>query len=187
VSAAAFEARYRAEGDPWATLTDPAERAKAASNLAACGDGPFAAVCDLGAGLGVLAAALAPRARALLALDAAPTAVAAAADRLAPWPRAEARVAVLPDGLPAGAFDLVVASEILYYLPDPAFAATLDWLDRALLAGGRLVAVHWTGTAPDLHRSADAAHDALARRPRLAPVACTREPTYRLDVLEAVA
>jgi SAM-dependent methyltransferase len=186
VSAAAVEARYRAEGDPWATLTDPAERAKAAAALAACGEGPFAAVCDLGAGLGVLAAALAPRARALLALDAAPTAVAAAAERLAPWPRAQARVATLPDDLPAGAFDLVVASEILYYLPGPAFAATVDWLERALLPGGRLVAVHWTGSAADLHRSADAVHDELARRPRLTPVAGTRGPTYRLDVLEAV-
>jgi SAM-dependent methyltransferase len=187
VTAASFEARYRAQGDPWATLTNPVERAKAGAALAACGDGPFAAVCDLGAGLGVLAAALAPRARALLALDVAPTAVAAAAARLAPWPGAEARVAVLPDDLPAATFDLVVASEVLYYLPDAAFAATLDWLDRALLPGGRLVAVHWTGSAADMHRSADAAHDALARRPRLAPVAGTREPTYRLDVLEARA
>ena len=65
MTAAGFEARYRAQGDPWATLTDPVERAKAGAALAACGDGPFAAVCDLGAGLGVLAAALAPRARAL--------------------------------------------------------------------------------------------------------------------------
>jgi SAM-dependent methyltransferase len=185
VSAAAFEARYRADADPWATLTDPGERAKAAATLAACGDGPFAAVCDLGAGLGVLAAALAPRARALLAFDAAPTAVAAAAERLAPWPAAEARVALLPDDLPGGVFDLVVASEILYYLPDAGFAATLAWLDRALAPGGRLVAVHWTGTAPDLCRSADAVHAALAQRPRLVRVAATRAPTYRLDVMEA--
>ena len=185
MSAAAFEARYRAQGDPWRTLSDPVERAKAQAALAACGPGPFDTVCDLGAGLGVLAAALAPRSGRLLALDAAPTAVAAAAERLAPWPHAEARVAVLPDDLPAGPFELVVASEILYYLPQRALDATLDWLDRAVVPGGRVVAVHWLGHAADLHHSADDVHDALARRPRLEPTATTRAPTYRLDMLVA--
>ena len=185
MSAAAFEARYRAEGDPWRTLTDAAERAKADAALVACGDGPFDAVCDLGAGLGVLAAALAPRSRTLLALDGAPTAVASAAERLVPWPGARAAVAVLPDDLPSGTFDLVVASEVLYYLPPGGFAATLRWLDGAVRPGGRVVAVHWTGSAPDLHRSADATHDALARRPRLTRVATTRAESFRLDVLVA--
>jgi SAM-dependent methyltransferase len=185
MSVAAFEARYRAHGDPWGTLTDPSERAKAAATVDACGPGPFASVCDVGAGLGVLSAALAPRSRALLALDGAPTAAAAAADRLAPWPHARAAVATLPDDLPAGmAFDLVVASEILYYLDDGAFAATLDWLDGALAPGGRIVAVHWTGEAEDLHRPATAVRAGLAARPRLTVVRHARGPSYLLDVLE---
>jgi len=143
VSAAMFEARYQAEGDPWRTLSDPAERAKAEAVLAACGEGPFASVVDLGAGLGVLAAALAPRSRRLLALDAAPTAVAAAAGRLARWPGARAEVAVFPDDLPGGSFDLVVASEVLYYLAPVAFAATTKtWLSyaRARLVSSSMVA-----------------------------------------------
>lgn len=187
MSAAMFEARYRAEGDPWRTLSDPAERAKAEAVLAACGEGPFASVVDLGAGLGVLAAALAPRSGRLLALDAAPTAVATAAERLARWPGARAEVAVLPDDLPGGRFDLVVASEILYYLAPAAFAATLGWLDGAVAPAGRVVAVHWLGSAPDLERSADDVHAALAGRPRLTRIATTRADTYRLDVLAADA
>jgi SAM-dependent methyltransferase len=187
VSAATFEARYRAERDPWRTLSDPAERAKAEAVVSACGEGPFASVVDLGAGLGVLAAALAPRSRRLLALDAAPTAVAAAAERLAPWPGARAEVAVLPDGLPGEPFDLVVASEVLYYLSPDAFGATLRWLDGAVAPAGRVVAVHWTGSAPDLQRSADDVHAALARRPRLTRIETTRADTYRLDVLVADA
>ena len=187
MSAAMFEARYRAEGDPWRTLSNPAERAKAEAVLSACGDGPFASVVDLGAGLGVLAAGLASRSRRLLALDAAPTAVAAAARRLARWPGARAAVAVLPDDLPRDTFDLVVASEVLYYLSPAAFAATLRWLDGAVAPAGRVVAVHWTGSAPDLQRSADDVHAGLARRPRLTAIATTRAETYRLDVLAADA
>ncbi len=61
------------------------------------------------------------------------------------------------------------------------------WLDGAVAPAGRVVAVHWTGSAPDLQRSADDVHAALARRPRLTRIATTRAATYRLDVLAADA
>jgi trans-aconitate methyltransferase len=180
----AFEARYRADPDPWQTLTDPYERLKRERTLAACGDGPFAAACDLGAGPGVLAAALAPRCARLLALDGAPTAVAQARRRLAPFPHAEARVATLPSGMPDGPLDLVVASEILYYLDDIDFHTILRWLPKSLAPGGRCVAVHWTGDAPDLCRSAAAVGAALAATPGLRVLPTAPTDGFRLDVLE---
>jgi SAM-dependent methyltransferase len=181
-----FEARYRADADPWRTLTSPYELGKRGRTLAACGPGPFASVCELGAGLGALAAGLAPRCSRLLALDAAPTAVAAAAQRLAPFPHAEARVAVVPDDLPAAdAFDLIVASELLYYLEADALAATVAWAVRALVAGGRLVTVGWTGRAPDMPGDAESVAAALRRE--LHPVETARHPGYRVDVLERAA
>jgi hypothetical protein len=181
---AAFEARYRAEPDPWGTLSAPYELAKRADTLDACGPGPFVAACELGAGLGALAAELAPRCERLLALDAAPTAVAAAAARLAAHPGAQACVARLPEDLPGGPFDLVVASEVLYYLDDAALARVLAWLPGALTADGRLVAVHWTGSAPDLRRDAGAVSAALAATPGLRVRRADRRAGYRLDVLE---
>jgi trans-aconitate methyltransferase len=181
-----FEARYRADPDPWRTLTDPYESHKRERTLAACGEGPFASACDLGAGTGVLAATLAPRCDRLLALDGAPTAVAEAQRRLAPFPHAEARVAMLPEGMPTGPLDLVVASEILYYLDDGAFHMVLDWLPEALTDGGRAVAVHWTGSAPDLRRSADEVGTALATTPGLRMIEDGAGSTegFRLDILE---
>jgi trans-aconitate methyltransferase len=184
----AFEARYRADPDPWRTLTDPYESHKRERTLAACGEGPFASACDLGAGTGILAAALAPRCERLLALDGAPTAVAEAERRLAPFPHATARTAQLPDDLPAGPFDLVVASEILYYLDGPDFHTTLTWITTTLLPGGRVVAVHWTGSAPDLARSAADVGAALAATPGLRVLdAGAPADGFRLDVLERTA
>ena len=181
-----FEARYRADPDPWRTLTDPYESHKRERTLAACGPGPFAAACDLGAGTGVLAAALAPRCERLLALDGAPTAIAEAQHRLAPFPHVEACVATLPDGLPTGPLDLVVASEILYYLEDGAFTVVLRWLPGALADGGRAVAVHWTGSAPDLRRGADDVGAALAATPGLRVIEDGSGSTegFRVDVVE---
>jgi SAM-dependent methyltransferase len=182
-----FEERYRARHDPWDTLTGAYELQKRERTLRACGDGPFAAACDLGAGLGLVSAALAPRCARLVAIDAAPTAARAARRRLRASPHATVLTGALPGALPAGTFDLVVASEILYYLDDDAFAATLAWLGTA--ASGRVVAVHWRGTAPDLRRSADAAGAALAGVEGLRPVEVERAPGagYRLDVLERAA
>lgn len=181
---ATFEARYRADPDPWRTASDPYEQGKIRATLKACGPGPFAAACELGAGIGVLTAALAPRCRALLALDGAPTAVAAATARLAPFPGAAARVAVLPDDLPDGPWDLVVASEVLYYLEDAGMQDVGRWLARALVPGGRVVTVHWTGTAPDLRRDADDVVATLAAVPALqaAPGGAVHLG-YRIDVL----
>jgi len=184
---AVFEARYRADADPWGTLTEPYELEKRRRTLAACGPGPFASACELGAGLGALAAELAPRCGRLLALDAAPTAVAAAAERLAPFATAEARHAVMPGDLPADErFDLIVASEVLYYLDATALAATAAWTARALVVGGRLVAVGWTGgRAPDMPGDAEGVAAALARE--LRPVKTETQPGYRIDVLERAA
>jgi cyclopropane fatty-acyl-phospholipid synthase-like methyltransferase len=185
----AFEARYRVDPDPWRTLTDPYELEKRRRALAACGAGPFASACELGAGIGGLTADLAPRCARLLALDAAPTAVADAARRLAPFPQAEARVAVIPEDLPAGEdlFDLVVASELLYYLEDDAFAATAAWMARALVATGRLVVVSWTGSAHDLCRDAASVATALAGQRGLRLVSTASHPGHQIDVLERPA
>jgi len=183
---AVFEARYRADADPWGTLTEPYELEKRRRTLAACGPGPFASACELGAGLGALAAELAPRCGRLIALDAAPTAVAAAAERLAPFAHAEARLAVMPHDLPVDErFDLIVASEVLYYLDAAALAATAAWAARALVTGGRLVAVGWIGEAPDMPGDAEGVVAALARE--LRSVATQADPGYRIDVLERAA
>jgi SAM-dependent methyltransferase len=183
-----FEERYSAEPDPWRTLTDPYERNKMERTLEACGPGPFTAVCDLGAGIGGLTVRLAPRARSLLALDAAPTAVAAARERLATFAQAEVRVAALPDQLPDGPFDLVVASEVLYYLRPGGPERVAAWLETALVPGGRVVAVHWTGWATDLRHDADEVAATLRARPGLGALdGGDVHDGFRIDVLERIA
>ena len=189
VSAATFEARYRAEGDPWRTLSDPARaREGGSARWPPAGTGRSRRSSTSAPASASSPPRSRPRCRPLLALDAAPTAVAARA------PAARAVAGGARRGrpscrttCPAGPFDLVVASEVLYYLAPAAFAATLAWLDARAAPAGRVVAVHWTGSAPDLQRSADDVHAALARRPRLTRIATTRAATYRLDVLAADA
>jgi predicted O-methyltransferase YrrM len=182
MTAAEFEARYRAQGDPWDYRTSAYEQCKYRETLAVCGAGPFASTLELGGSIGVFSAMLAPRCRRLTTIDFAPTAVAAARRRLRAYPQASVRLGAIPAALPPGPYDLVIASEILYYLDDAALAGTLAALERELARGGRLVAVHWIPPGPERPRDAYAAHAALVAAPWLSRVESRGTPEYLLEV-----
>ncbi len=179
-----FERRYRDDPDPWGYERRRYEREKYAATLAACGEGPLDSALELGGSIGVFSAQLAPRCRRLTTIDLAPTAVAIARERLASYPQALALVGELPDDLPEGRYDLVVASEILYYMTEPAVLATLGRLEPMLCAGGRLVAVHWRPAGPERPLDAVAAHALVNRQAWLAHVAAGGTEEYLLDVWE---
>jgi trans-aconitate methyltransferase len=183
MNAADFEARYRADIDPWGYTHSPYEQAKYEATLEACGAGPFASALELAGSIGVFSEMLAPRCRQLATVDVAPTAVQAARARLAPHPQAEVILGAIPEAIPDRSYDLVVASEILYYLPDPALTGTLALLELTMLPGARLVAVHWRPPGPERPRDAAAAHALLQAQPWLAPLGSAGTEEYRLDVL----
>ncbi len=112
-----FEARYRADPDPWSYESSDYERGKYAATLEACGaevrlpvrwNSALRSACSR--------ELLAPRCRSLTTVDAAPTAVAIARRRLAGYPHVTVLLGRIPDAIPPAAYDLVIASEILYYL-----------------------------------------------------------------------
>jgi cyclopropane fatty-acyl-phospholipid synthase-like methyltransferase len=184
MTAADFEARYRRDPDPWAYTTSTYERDKYAATLAACGDGPFAAALELGASIGVFSTLLAPRCRSLVTIDASATAVAAARRRLAGCESVTPIVGTIPRDIPRRDYDLVVASEILYYLSPSQLDDTLDVVRDCTGRGARLVAVHWVPPGPDRPFDAATVHDRLRRLPWLAAVAAGGTDEYLLDVLE---
>lgn len=184
MTAADFEARYRTEGDPWGYETSAYERDKYRATLAACGKGPFASALELGASIGVFSALLAPRCRSLVTVDAAPTAVAAARRRLAGHDGVTIVQGAIPDAIPRCDYDLVVASEILYYLDEPTLEATLGVLEQAMAPGARLVAVHWRPPGPERPFDAAAVHARVRGLPWLRAADSASTADYLLDVWE---
>jgi SAM-dependent methyltransferase len=184
MSAADFEALYRADPDPWGYASSGYERAKYAATLEACGEGPFACALELGASIGVLSELLAPRCGRLVTVDAAPRAVAAARTRLAGRENVEVVQGSIPEAIPGGPFDLVLASEILYYLSPAQLTGTLAALERRLARGGRLVAVHWRPAGPERPFTAVGVHRALSSQPWLRCTHAGGSDDYLLDVLE---
>ena len=78
-----FEARYRADPDPWSYESSDYERAKYAATLEACGAGRLPVRWNSALRSAYSRQLLAPRCRSLTTVDAAPTAVAIARRRLA--------------------------------------------------------------------------------------------------------
>ena len=138
--------------------------------------------------IGVLTALLAPRCDALLSCD-----LSAAAVRAAARARRPSRASASSGGWsrqdwpgPPGRFDLVVLSEVLYYLDDDDLARTLDLATAALQPGGTLLAVHWRHAVAPWPRTGDEAHEALAARKELTLTADHREPDFLAQAYLAV-
>jgi predicted TPR repeat methyltransferase len=167
MGAAAFDARYRSEGDPWGYRSSAYEREKYAATLAACGAGPFRCALELGASIGVFSALLAPRCEALSTIDFSSVAVREARRELARFAHVRALVGEIPAALEDATHDLIVASEILYYLAPEALDLTLPRLERRLASGGRLVVVHWRPAGPERPFTAGQVHDRVRALPGL--------------------
>jgi predicted TPR repeat methyltransferase len=178
-----FEALYRRDPDPWGYESTEYERAKYDATVRACGTGPFAHALELGSSIGVLSARLSPLCRRLTTIDGSPTAVSAACDRLGGRP-VEVMLGEIPGAIPDGSFDLVVASEILYYLQHGALDETLARLRATMVPGAALVAVHWRPPGPERPFSAQEVHERLRSEEWLAPRTQTSADRYLLDVLE---
>jgi cyclopropane fatty-acyl-phospholipid synthase-like methyltransferase len=172
------------QGDPWAYETSDYERRKYDATLRACGEGPFTDALELGSSIGVLSARLASRCERLVTIDAAATAVAAADRRLAGVPQVELVLGEIPEAIPPGSYDLVVASEILYYLEPPVLRSTLDRLREVTEPGTRVVAVHWRPAGAERPFTAAEVHARLHAQPWLTSVVAQGTDDYLLDVLE---
>lgn len=183
MSIADFEARYRSNPDPWGYTHSEYERQKYAATLAACGPGPFRCALELGSSIGVFSAMLAPRCERLVTIDAAATAVSSARDRLSSHPHVEPILGEIPDSLPDQTYDLVVASEILYYLSPARLRDTLAAVARRMADGARLVAVHWRPSGAERPFDAEQVHLILRGVPRLRSVETGGTDDYLLDVM----
>ena len=177
-----FDAMYRAASDPWGFENRWYERRKYALSLALLPAERYRSAFEPGCSIGVFSELLAPRCDALLCCDVAAAAVRAAAERTRGLPQVRVERCELPGQWPAGRFDLVVFSELLYYFGDHDLEQLLDDAAAALQAGGTLLAVHWRHPVADYPRSGDDVHGAIAALPGLARLVSHAEPDFLAEV-----
>ncbi len=179
-----FEELYATSGDPWNFETSDYEREKYRRTLGILGDRRFRRALEAGASIGVFTEMLAVRCDELLAVDVSEKAVAAARERLAALDHVEVERRTLPEEMPGGPFDLIVASEVLYYFPREEMLQMLEGFEGALAPGGALLAVHWRRETRTYPLQGDEVHELLAANTRLSLTESAAEPDYRLDLFE---
>jgi SAM-dependent methyltransferase len=140
-----FDARYREDADPFGVRTRWYERRKTAGLLAVLAQERYALAWDAACGVGQVTEALAGRCDRVVASDASARAVELTRELTS----ADALVSALPEVPEAAAeADLVVLSEVLYYLPADDRAAVARRVD-ALPRAAEVVAVSWRAQAED--------------------------------------
>jgi len=182
LTASYFDAMYEAAPDPWGFEHRWYERRKYAICLAQLPARRYRRAFEPGCSIGVLTEGLARRCDRLLACDIASAAVRAAQRRTDGMPGVRVEQREIPRQWPPGRFDLVVFSEMLYYLGDTDLGQTLDRAVRALQTDGTLLAVHWRHPVADYPRSGDDVHRRLADQPGLARLVSHVEPDFVAEI-----
>jgi predicted TPR repeat methyltransferase len=181
-----FEGLYAESDDPWNFATSEYERTKYARTLTVLGERRFRRALEAGASIGVFTEMLADRCDELLAVDVSERAVAEARRRLSGREHVTVERRTLPEEMPGGPFDLIVASEVLYYFPREEMLALLEGFERELAPGGSLLAVHWRRETKTYPMQGDEVHELLAQNTRLHSKETIIEQDYRLDLYEDV-
>ena len=182
--AAYFDRIYAASDDPWHFRSSPYEREKYAATLAALPSRQFGAGLEIGCSIGELTRLLAQRCDTICGLDIAASPLAVAHARCADLPHVSFIRANVPQDWPSGRYDLIVLSEVLYFLSHDDRDAVARLACHALTRNGVVLLVNWLGNADNPSSGDEAAEGFVAATvPDLRVDLLQRQESYRIDRL----
>jgi predicted TPR repeat methyltransferase len=139
-----FDDLYANNPDPWNYRSGAYEIRKRVDTLSFLKD-HYRSGCEVGCSIGVLTEELAPRCDRLVGVDVSETAAQIARQRLARLPHVQIKVLHLPHQDIEDRFDLLVLSEMLYFLTEAEIAGLAEIAARRVVAGGDLLIVNYDG------------------------------------------
>jgi hypothetical protein len=182
-----FDRMYATSADPWQLQERWYEQRKFAITLALLPHPRYRHAFEPGCSVGVLTERLAGRCDHVTATDIVPAAL-DATDRRLSQAGASERVTLLRRSLdeawPATEFDLVVLSEIGYYLEAAALREMLDRELPRLANAATLVAAHWRHRVADYPMTGDQTNDVIAATPGLHRIGGYRDDDVAIDVFD---
>lgn len=181
-----FDTLYGRSPDPWSFETSPYEQAKYTATLSALPHQRYARALEIGCSIGVLTERLASRCDELIAMEPAVVALERARQRCRGLGQIAFLQASAPTAWPAGTFDLILLSEVVYYLDPPDVSRLAARVTGSLRPGAHVELVHWVRETDYPLSGDDAAQLFIAATAgTLAPMTQQRTEDYRLDLLVA--
>lgn len=183
VPAAHFDSLFTQSPDPWRYDSEPYERDRFARTVAALSGRRYRSALELGCANGALTEQLAPLCDRLLATDASLAAVNAARARIGTRADVVLEQRAMPQDMPDGPFDLIVASDMLYYLGLEGVVALMTAIERCATPDARIFLASYLGETDTRITGEMAAEIAIAHLPGWKRVHAERTDRLRIDVM----
>ena len=177
-----FDQLFAGNDDPWAFRQRWYEQRKRALTLAVLTRPHYTSIFEPGCANGELSAELAARCDRLVCCDTAAAAVALAQTRLQGFAHAQVHQSRLPQEWPSGQFELIVLSELCYYLDADDLQRLIDCALKALTDNGQLLACHWRPRIDGCPQTAEQVHELLAQRLGMAHLVQHHDTDFLLDL-----
>lgn len=181
-----FKQVYDANEDPWNFETSEYEAEKYKATLAALPRKNYENALEIGCSIGVLSKLLSERCGHLLSTDVSEKALEKAKERCRDLKNITFQKLSFPDEMPKENFDLIMISEVAYYLSPKDWEMATEKLYKIMKYEGHLVLVHWLPEVHDYPQTGDQVHDSFAElmKDQLKNVFKSRAENYRIDVWE---
>lgn len=181
-----FKKVYAANDDPWNFETSEYEADKYAATISSIPRKSYENVLEIGCSIGVLTRLLAERSERLLATDVSEKALEHAVEKCGKLDNVYFQRLRFPADFPDESFDLIMISEVAYYLSPQDWENAIATLYAHLNEKGNIVLVHWLPVVHDYPQTGDEVHQTFEKlmKGKMTNVFNTREENYRIDVWE---
>jgi trans-aconitate methyltransferase len=177
-----FDDMYAASWDPWQLSDRWYEDRKYAITMAMLPDPRYRHAFEPGCSVGVLTAKLVERCDYVTSCDVSQAALDATRDRTRGRDDLELLRLSLDGEWPTAPFDLVVLSEVAYYLSEATLRGVLDRECARLAPGATVVAAHWRHPVDDYPLTGDEANHLIGATADLNSLARYRDDDVVIDV-----
>lgn len=178
-----FDSLFTNSPDPWRYDSEPYERDRFQRTVAALADRRYRSALELGCANGALTEQLAPLCDRLLATDTSRAALSAARDRLGARADVVLEQRTMPQDMPDARFDLIVASDMLYYLGLDGIVALIAAIERSATPDARILLASYLGETNTVVTGEMAAEIAIAHLPGWTRIHANRTDRLRIDVM----
>lgn len=185
-TASYFEDRWAGSVDPWKHAARWYEARKYGLTVGVLPRQRYRRCFEPGSGAGVLTQQLASRVGELVAMERHQRGAEATRRRCHDLANVRVMTGAIPEVWPDGRFDLIVLSELLYYLDAGAMHTTLERAAASLDQDGHLVAVHYRPQVEEHTWKGDEVHEWLLDQPGWAHGTHILDEAFVLDVLGPV-
>ncbi|RYY78209.1 MAG: methyltransferase domain-containing protein [Moraxellaceae bacterium] len=177
-----FDQLYAHNDDPWDYENRWYEQRKRQICLSLLPLKHYSSILEVGCSNGVFSQDLAARCQKLLCIDGNATAVHLAQNRLRNMPHVDVLQRQIPQQWPHEQFDLIVISEIAYYLTQKQLLELTILATQSLTAQGMLLCCHWRYPIEGFELTGTQVHEVLQQHLSLDHYLTVNDPDFVVDI-----